>query len=243
MPRGNSGISYPKVWLSSLKMSSEKHAKMTLSLFTERDCAETIDVLAESFCRNDPIEAALSITPDEFQTMIRLELDAVPREDLSMVMRDDGTGRIVAVAIATDAMADPVDSGAKASAKFAPIAEIARTCHDRYFAARTILPGSHLYIFAIGVLPASSGRGLGRSIVGAMLEHARTKGYRAAFTLATNVVSARIFQGFGFEPIYSIRYQDYRHNGMAVFASIKDSPSIDLMECPDLGAIDFTRNR
>lgn len=213
---------------------------MTSSLFSERDCDEAIEVLTESFCRNDPIEAALAITPDEFRAMIRLELAAVPREDLSMVLREGETDRIVAVAIATDAMAEPVDSGAQASAKFAPIAEISRTCHDRYFATRTISPGSHLYFFAFGVLPESSGRGLGRSLVGAMLEHARTKGYRAAFTLATNVISARIFKGFGFESIDSIRYQDYRHQGKAVFASIKDSPSLDLMECPDLSAIEFT---
>lgn len=206
---------------------------MDLSLFAEEDLGETVEMLTASFCRYDPVEVALSVTPDEFRTMISLELAAVPPNDLSLVGRDNETGRIVAAIIVTDATAEPVDSCGPASAKLAPIADIARTFHDRYFAKRRIEPGSHAYIFALGIHPDMVSKGLGWRITGEALRLAARRGYRAAFAMTTNRASARILQRYAFTAIESIAYQDYRYEGRAVFASIPD-PSIDLMECADL---------
>jgi GNAT superfamily N-acetyltransferase len=207
---------------------------MDVALYGEADYAETVDLLTESFCAADPVEAALSITHDEFRAMIRLELDAVPPNDLSVVMRDPATARLIAVTIVTDGAAEPVDSCAPVSPKFAPISEIARSCHDRYFATRTVEPGSHAYVFAAAVHPERLGQGLGVRIVHAALENARARGYRAAFSMTTNRASARIVEGLGFKAIDSVSYQDYRYEGRAVFASITGHPGIVLWEHPDL---------
>ncbi len=206
------------------------------SPFGEKDYREAVELLTESFCSHDPIEIALSITPDEFRTMISLELEAVQRNGLSLVVREPG-GRMVAAAIAMDALAPPVDSCGPASPKFAPIAEIARRFHDSYFSTRTVAAGSTVYLFAIGVLPGCLGRGLGRLICRASLRNAREKGYRSAFALTTNTASGRMLLSSGFDVIDRVLYQDYRYDNRAVFASVTDHPSIDLMECRDLGKV------
>lgn len=207
---------------------------MLLSLFGETDYAEAVEVLTESFCHNDPIELALGIQPDEFRVMIRAELDAVPPDDMSMLVRDADTGRMLAIMLAYDATTEAVDSGSSASPKFRPIAEISREVHGRYFAARTVVPGSHLYLFALGVLPEMAGRGIGTRLTGAVLERARDRGYSAAFSMATNPASSRILKWFGFDVIETIGYGDYRFEGEAVFASISDSGGIDVLECVGL---------
>lgn len=214
---------------------------MDVSLFGGGDRLETVEMMTASFCRFDPVEVALSVTPEEFRTMIALELAAVPPDDLSLVGRDEKTGRIIAAAIVTDATAEPVDSCGPASVKLAPIADIARTYHDRYFATRRIEPGSHAYIFAIGIHPDRVGGGLGWRIAVEAVRRAVLRGYRAAFSMTTNRASARILQRLGFQVVESVRYQDYRYEGRAVFASISD-PSIDLWECADLRGLAAVRD-
>lgn len=211
------------------------------SLYRGDDRRDAIEVLTQGFCHGDPVEAALSITPDEFRVMIGIEIDAIRDDDLSVISRDAQTARARAVAIAVDAASEPVDSCAPASAKFDPIARISRILDERYRAGRSIAPGTDLYVFAVGVLPSLMRRGLGRAIIGAVLRNARERGYATAHAMTTNLASRRLFEGFGFEFSDGIRYQEYRHDGRAVFASVVDDPSVDIMVCPDLRAIDLSR--
>lgn len=211
-------------------MSSE----ISFSSLGENDYRETVDLLTETFCRNDPVEIAMKITPDEFRVMIEPELDAVLNNGLSIAARNPKTGRLIGTILASDALADTVDSRGKVSKKFEPISEIARDFHHFYLSTRSVQSGTCLYLFVIGIHPDFSGHGFGKKLTGEVLNCARRKGYRSAFSLTTNLASTRILKHFKFEPIKTQDYQSYRFQGVPVFSSITDHPGINLMELADL---------
>lgn len=200
------------------------------SILAEKDYQETVDLLTETFCQRDPIESALQITPEEFRVMLELELEPIWRNGLSMLARHVPSGRLLGALVAMDALAESVDSRGKITPKFEPIGEIARDFHDFYINTRNPQPGSCLYLFVIGVHSDAAGQGLGQKLIGEALRHARKKGYRSAFVLATNLVSMNALKKHRFSAIKTVDYQTYRYQGRPVFASITQHPGLALME-------------
>ena len=208
--------------------------RIACSFLSEADRYEAIDLLTEAFCLNDPIEIALRITPDEFRKMIEPELDAVLHNNLSLVAREVGSGRMVGVLLAADALSESVDSCSAASRKFDPISEIARNLSNFYLNNRDVLPGACLYLFVVGVHPEATGNGFGKMLIGRVLQNARQRGFQSAYALATNLGSMCILERHGFHGIKEVDYQTYRYQGRAVFASITEHPGIVLMENDNL---------
>lgn len=203
---------------------------ISLSLFAEKDRSETINLLTEAFCVNDPIESALQITPAEFKVMVELELEPILKDELSLVAYQIDTGRLCGAIIAVDALSEPIESGVVASEKFEPISEIARNLHEFYITTRSVQEKSCLYIFMVGVLPELAGKGVGKMLIGETLRNAKDKGYQSAFTMTTNLASTAAFATHRFKAIKTIDYQTYMYRNQLVFSSINLHPGIVLME-------------
>lgn len=207
---------------------------ISCSIFGRSDYNEVVDLLTESFCKNDPIETALQITPNEFRTMVEFELQAVVDNRLGVIARQAETGRLAGVVIAADARAEQVKSGDKISPKFDPINEIARSFNDFYMSTRNILPGSCLYLFMVGVHPEMTGNGIAKKLFRETLGNAESKGYKSAFSMTTNLISTNALKNIGFLSIKTLHYQSYYFQGRPVFSSITDNPGVDLLELNDL---------
>lgn len=186
--------------------------------------------MTEAFCQHDPVESALKITPDEFRVLVELELQAVLGNDLSLAGRDAHSGRMVGALVAMDALTGSADCRGRISQKFEPISEIARNLHDFYIENRKIVPGSCLYVFMIGVRSDIAGHGIGKMLIREGLKNARTKGYRSAFVMTTNLASANVFESHRFRTLKTVSYQTFRYKDRLEFASITQHPGIALME-------------
>jgi len=208
--------------------------EIAFSLLAKTDFCETVDMLTETFCRNDPIEVAMQVTHDEFRAMIKPELEAVIDNGLSVVARDRDSGRLVGALLAADILAETVDSRGKVSQKFDPISEIARDFHHFYLNTHALQVGHCLYLFVLGIHTDFFGLGFGKMLTREALTNARSKGYQSALSLTTNSVSTHLLKNFMFEPIKTQEYQTYKFRGQAVFSSITDHPGVNLMELDSL---------
>lgn len=204
-------------------------SSISCSVLGKEDYAAAVELLTDAFCRNDPVESALKITPDEFRLMVELDLASVWRAGLSFVAQRPNSRELVGVIVAMDALSES-DSSGRISDKFAPISEVARDFHHLYLTTRHVRPGSSLYIFMLGVTPHATGQGIGKLLIGEALRNARSRGYESAFTIATNLASMQALKRQGFESLSMICYQSYRYLGRPVFESITQHPGIVLME-------------
>ncbi len=209
-------------------------ADIVYSILGAPDFDETAELLTEEFCRHDPVEIALHITPAEFRVMLELELVPLVRNGLCVVARETASGRLVGAMLAMDALAEPVDGQGRVSEKFAPISDIARHFHDGYLRNRDIQPGSCLYLFMIGVRSGMTGNGLGKTLFREVLQNAKNRGYRSSFAITTNLASTRALESHGFRILEMLDYPTYRYQGRPVFASISAHPGIALMELESL---------
>ena len=201
---------------------------ISYSVCDAHDHDAAVELLTVAFCHSDPIERALNITPDEFRVMAQLELEVALTNGLCLAARRGG--ELVGIVIAADSLAESVDGNGRISAKFAPIADIARRVHDAYLAQRDLQPGSCVYVFMVAVRPDAAGQGIGRALIDATLRNAREQGYVSAFSMATNLASMQAFARCDFRTLELLGYPGYRYRGEAVFASITDHPGIALME-------------
>jgi GNAT superfamily N-acetyltransferase len=206
--------------------------ELVCSRLAEPDRDEVIALLATAFCQDDPVEAALGITPAEFRVLLEFDLEPLIREGACLVVRVDG--RLRGAILVQDALDEGVDVRGRISPKFEPISALAGALHEQYLQLRRPEPGCCLYVYMIGVDPGWAGQGIGKRLLAEALRQARSRGCRSAFALATNRGSMAIFQACRFELLRMTEYRDFRFREQAVFASITDHPGIALMECPGL---------
>lgn len=69
---------------------------------------------------------------------------------------------------------------------------------------------SALYLCILTVDAAMCGQGLGRRLVGAMIELGRSKGFPLLVSTCTSVYSQRVMAAQGLEVVLSERYEDYK---------------------------------
>lgn len=209
-------------------------APLSCSTLGARDYRAAVELLTDAFCRDDPVETALEIAPDEFRVMVELELAPLLQNGLSLVARRADSDGLVGAVIAADALAEAVDGRGRISRKFEPIGAIARAFHDAYLSRRHVEPGSSLYIFMVGVRPDCSGQGIAKRLIAAALANAAARGYACAFAMTTNRASTQAFASQGFTVVDTLSYRSYRYQDRPVFAAITAHPGIALLERADL---------
>lgn len=131
----------------------------------------------------------------------------------------------------TDDFAVPPEIGPnEISHKFLPIFALLETLDERYRTGRSILQGQYLHLFMLGVDQEFTGRGIAQRLVSTCLSHGLRKGYTHAVTEATGVISQGVFRKLGFEERERASYQDFKHEGQAVFRSIRGHEATLLMD-------------
>ena len=198
-------------------------------LLQDEDVGEMSRLLAEAFSRYDPLAVAVGVSSEEIEGLVTLFGGKAVSEGLTILARA-GTGEVVGAMLAND-FASPQPPGIElVSSRFAPIGAILDSLDDEYRLTRTIVSGSHLHLFMLGVSAAFAGGGIAQSMIRISLENGAKRGYRFAVTEATGRVSQNIFRKLGFSEIQSALYKQFLHEGRRVFASIAGQEGTLLME-------------
>jgi ribosomal protein S18 acetylase RimI-like enzyme len=193
------------------------------------DMDEMVQLLGVVFSRRDPPAVAMAITPAEFETLVRLFCPAAASGRLTVIARSAETGRMAGALLTEDSAAEPPGGVEALSPKFDPIFDILGSLDSEYRDQEAVRPGERLHLFLLGVDEAFAGRGIAQRLVEACLRNGLNRGYRRAVTEATNLTSQHVFRKQGFVERVRRSYQDYRYQGEAVFASIREQGGPILM--------------
>lgn len=186
------------------------------------DADEMGRLLADTFTRHDPPAVAVGATAVEFEQFVKLFSSSAGRDGLTIIARDASTGGMAGALLTEDATSSPPAGIRQLSEKFDPIFDLLGQLDTRYRDGRTLYPGEYLHLFLLGVADGFMGRSIGQHLVATCLKNGLAKGYRYAVTEATNRVSQHIFRKLGFVERAELSYQDYRRDGVPVFASIAE---------------------
>jgi ribosomal protein S18 acetylase RimI-like enzyme len=200
------------------------------SVLEPADIDDMVELLAQAFPHRDPPAIAVELTIEDFRQLVRVFSPTALHDGLTIVARDESSGKILGALLAEDFSSSEPDETSQLSPKFAPIFGILEELVSGYVAGRQIGSGSAVHIFLLGVSEAAAGKGVAKSLVTACLENAKKKGYSLAITEATNLVSQHIFRKLGFRQQGHGSYESFEYEGRNVFRSIADQGGPMIME-------------
>ena len=205
-------------------------APIECAVLKSSDTAAASGLFAKVFSAAEPPAVAMGLTVPDLEEFVGLLCPRAVEEGLTIVARSQETGE-VAGAMLTDDFAMPSEiKPAAFSQKFLPILAMLDTLDEPYRKGRDIRVREYLHLFMLAVDPRYAGRGIAKQLVSACLENGRAKGYKYAVTEATGTISQRVFRQLGFREQVRASYQEYRYQGRAVFASIRDHEAAILMD-------------
>jgi ribosomal protein S18 acetylase RimI-like enzyme len=194
------------------------------------DAPAVAQLLAAVFSAAEPPAVAMGLTQAEIEQFVALLCPRAAAESLTIVANAPETGQLAGVLLTDDFAVPPELPAGSFSGKFLPIFAMLESLDEQYRKGRSILPGQYLHLFMLGIHPQFAGRGIAQQLVAACLTNGRHKGYTHAVTEATGVISQHVFRKLGFTDRARVSYQDFRYEGRAVFASIREHEATILMD-------------
>jgi ribosomal protein S18 acetylase RimI-like enzyme len=198
-------------------------------LLEREDIPGMARVLAEVFSQHDPpaIAAGMSIT--DIEEIVGIFGPKALAEGLTIVARNS-SGELVGAMLTEDFGTPPPCGFAGAPARFAPIVALLESLDDEYRRTHSVVPGSHLHLFMVGVSNSFNGAGIAQTMITVCLTNGAEHGYRLAITEATGPVSQHIFRKLGFRELLTSSYRDFLHEGRHPFEPITQYGGTILME-------------
>jgi ribosomal protein S18 acetylase RimI-like enzyme len=187
-------------------------------------------LLAEAFSLYDPPAVAVGLSSPQIERLVSAFLPKALLEQLTVVAREVSTGDLVGALLVEDFGTPPPEGLEELAPGFAPIGALLEGLDGQYRATRSIVPGTHLHLFMLGVAHRALGRGIARHLITTCLANGKVRGYSLAVTEATGSVSQHVFCKLGFREILSAAYKDFVFNGQRVFSSIVGPEAAILME-------------
>lgn len=208
-----------------------------LSICQEDDVPEMARLLAETFTQRDPPAVAVALTADEFEAFVRVVAASPRSQQLTIIAQDTASGAMAGALLAEDPVSPAREGMERLSPKFDAIFGLFDQLDERTGATGSTPPEASLHLFLLGVSSEYMGRGIAQQLVTACLARGSEMGYRWAITEATNTVSQHIFEKLGFATRAVASYAEYRHDGIAMFASIaaQGGPKAMIREIPKAG--------
>lgn len=194
------------------------------------DLPEIAELLAQAFSQAEPPAVAMGLSFEDLRDLVLLIGPSILNQGLTVIARGADTHALAGVML-TDDFAVPLSLDmAQLSPKFLPIFAMLENLDEQFRHETAYAPGQCLHLFMLATSPEFAGRGVGRVVVEACVANGIAKGYTAAVTEATGVVSQHIFRRCGFAERFSVAYRDFVYEGETVFASIREHEKAILMQ-------------
>lgn len=188
------------------------------------------ELLATVFSHSEPMAVAAGLTLENVRALVNLYGRRAPGDGLTVIAREEASGKIVGAILNDDFGDPPPDSSTPLPQGFQPIVALLEELDGRYRMLHPGRAGKILHIFMMAVDPNFGGKGIARSLVELALANGKNRGYERAITEATGKVSQHIFRAHGFIDQVRIAYRDFSFGGTRPFGSIADHEAVILME-------------
>ncbi|MEW5802357.1 MAG: hypothetical protein AB1847_09670 [bacterium] len=205
--------------------------EITCELFKANDREQVISCLASTFSESEPMTKTLKIAPSELLGLAELICNEAISKGVSLVAKDNRTGRIAAFSLAGDFTDWPPQGIERVNAKVFPILALVSDLDEEYKKNRKIMPGEIFHLSFLGSCGHYKKRKIATTIVRKHLQLAQVKGFTCAVAEVTGPASQHILiDKFGFVEKCRIDYKSYLYCGVRVFENIKDVSSCFLVE-------------
>jgi hypothetical protein len=192
---------------------------------------EMAHMVAEAFCRYEPMAVAQHIPAKEFEDFVKLLGPKTQQEELTVLARDQETGQVIGAMVTDDFASEPPAGFEHFGDTFEPIFALLSELDEHYKQGRRLRLGEYLHLFLIAVNHQHKGRNVAHNLIQNCLENGIRKGYHTAVTEATGVISQHIFRNkFGFVDRVKTPYKTFVYQGKQVFESIEVHPGTILMD-------------
>ena len=140
-----------------------------------------VDLLADVFCRHDPLAHAARVTRAEFAGIALGLLPRAAKYGLTIVACMPATGEIVGVMLTNDGAADSAAELSESNQKFRPIACILGKLDEIYLASRKPRPARYFIYISSGFPIALRGTGLASNLCFVRLNMERPRATKSHF--------------------------------------------------------------
>lgn len=185
-------------------------------------------LIARTFSADEPLAVTVGQSRDEFTAMLDIFLPAAL--PLGLTMGALRGAHLVGIALTTAYDFVPPPGIEDASPSYPPIGALIAELEQDYERDNAARLGTCAHIHMLAVDADARGAGIARNLVAATVRNARAKGFDAVLSDATHPTSQRVFSRQGFATVGAVRYEDFRHDGAAPFASLATLGAIQLME-------------
>lgn len=199
-------------------------------LFNMSDIHETARVAGDAFARHEPLARSLAIASEDFAEFVRLLGPKAHEEELSVITRDNKSGRVIGAMMTDDFAVEPPETLKQLGEKFEPVWAVLAELDTRYKQGKDLSAGEYLHLFLLAVDRQHTGKRVAQNLVKTCLENGIAKGYTTGVVEASGVVSQHIFRQFGFLDRVETPYKTFTFQGKRVFESIEGHQGIVLMD-------------
>ena len=156
--------------------------------------------------RYEPPAVAAGLSFDKVREIVVLYAQRAPGDRLTIVARDQPTGRLIGAMLTDDFASPPPDHLEHLlSGNFRSIVALLEGLDEQYRRVQIVDPGKILHLFMLGVAPHFGGRGVARMLVQQALENGKHRGYELAITEAAFCLNLS-----GFEDVDAARLDSRR---------------------------------
>jgi ribosomal protein S18 acetylase RimI-like enzyme len=199
-------------------------------LFDMHALDEMAVMVADAFARYEPMTITQNFSLEELVEFIKLRGPKAAQEELTVLARDQETGQVVGALLTDDFASAPPEGIEHLSEKLGPTWALLDALDTQYKQGKNLRVGDSLHLLMIAVTHQHTGSKVAQNLIQACLENGIRKGYKAAVTEATGVVSQHIFRKCGFVDRIEISYKTFTYHGKRVFATIKGCTGTILMD-------------
>jgi ribosomal protein S18 acetylase RimI-like enzyme len=209
-------------------------SRVDYQILRKNDLQGAISCIESSFFSGEPLFKTLSMTTEEFRSVIELIGNRIVENGLSVVAKDGRAGEIIGCVICKDFVAELLQGTEYVPPKWYPLLHLLETLDKKYKAEHLVKQGALLHLLMVGVVKPFTNRGIGRHLVLEAHRLAQEYHFKNVILEATGAISQYIFLNrLGYEEIDAISYQHFEYEGRKVFSSITECESCQLLRSPN----------
>ena len=152
--------------------------KFELSQLHENDCAAAFDLATQVFVNGSTLHLSLGVELEEYRQHLSASFLDMVREGLSVVIKNNDDGSVVACMVVTDFSNQFVEAPEQIS-KFSPLSSLTKELCRGYQDGKAPDAGTAILIDMAAVDPIARGQGLYQRMRDAVHLNARERGFKS----------------------------------------------------------------
>lgn len=179
---------------------------------------------SEVFLEDEPTSRRHALDLERFYPYACFYVQSLVNKGLSFLARDECSGEITGFIFCFDLVDDLELEGTEMTEflmHFHQAVAMIDELEARHFHRESIIPGSVLHIFQIGVARKERGRGITRALIRRALTHAKERKFIQAVADCTTRSSKHTFERCGFSERDFYSYESFSMNNVCFFSGIE----------------------